>query len=417
MTGSAPSVNQSRLLSRLQQLAKIGRQPDGGITRLAWSAEDRAAVALVSEWAEAAGAIVRIDNVGNLLADCPGTVSELAPLITGSHLDTVISAGPLDGAYGVVAGIEVMACLHDARLETRHPLRVCAFVNEEGIVAPPFTGSRAVAGKLRSDELEKIGADGLTLAARLQAIGCDPAQAAGAAWTDPIAAMLELHIEQGPVLEHGGTAIGIVTGITSQHWGTISVVGEANHAGTTPMALRRDALAAGARVVLAVQDLATKGPADVATVGRIAVSPGATNVVPGHCELSFDVRAIDDAKAAEAMAQLDERLADIKRDTGCLLTINALPVRPAVATDKTLQGVIADVARARGLRAATLASGAGHDTASLVGLGPVGMIFVPSSGGISHNPNETTPDQALVDGVAVLLDALLHIDKLYRPGE
>ncbi len=417
MTGSVPSVDQSRLLSRLQRLAEIGRQPGGGITRLAWSVEDRAAVALVSEWAEAAGAVVRIDGVGNLLADYPGTDAELAPLVTGSHLDTVIDAGRLDGAYGVVGGIEVLACLHDAGLKTRHPLRVCAFVNEEGVVAPPFTGSRAVAGKLRPDEFAQIGADGSTLAARLEAVGCDAAHASAAAWTQPFTAMLELHIEQGPVLERNSTPIGVVTAITSQHWGTISVVGEANHAGTTPMAVRRDALAAGARVVLAVQELATKGPADVATVGRIAVSPGATNVVAGSCELSFDVRAVDDAKAAAAMDQFDKRLADIARETGCVLRVNPLPVKPAAATDETLRAAIADVARARGLGTTTLASGAGHDCANLVGLGPVGMIFVPSTRGISHNPAESTPDEALVDGVAVLLDTLLRIDERYDPAE
>ncbi|OBF05688.1 hypothetical protein A5730_16455 [Mycobacterium sp. ACS4054] len=411
MTGSAPPVNQSRLLSRIRQLAQIGHSPGRGITRLAWSAEDRAAVKLVSEWAEAAGADIHIDAVGNLLADRPGTVSGLAPLVTGSHLDTVINAGPLDGAYGVVAGIEVLACLHDARLETRHPLRVCAFANEEGVVAPPFTGSRAVAGKLQPHELEEPSADALTLAARLRAIGCDPGQAAAAAW-HPIAAMLELHIEQGPVLEHGGTAIGVVTAITSQRWGTISITGEANHAGTTPMGFRHDALVAGAQVVLAVQELATNGPADVATVGRITASPGATNVVPGHCELSFDVRAIDDAKAADAMAQLHDRLANIGRVTGCVLEVRALPVKPAAATDKNLQELITEVARARKLSTARVASGAGHDCANLVGLGPVGMIFVPSEKGISHNPDETTPDQALVDGVAVLLDTLICLDKL-----
>jgi hydantoinase/carbamoylase family amidase len=413
----APAVNRSRLLDRIQQLADIGREPGGGITRLAWSAKDRAAVELVAGWAKDAGGNVRVDEVGNLVAERAGTVSGLAPLVTGSHLDTVKSAGRLDGAYGVVAGIEVMACLRDAGLETRHPLKVVGFVNEEGTVAPAFTGSRAVAGSLRSDEFEATGPDGLTLAERLEAAGFQPSAARKAAWNHPIAATVELHIEQGPVLERSKTAIGIVTAITSQHRGSISIVGETNHAGTTPMALRRDALVAAARTILAVQNLATEGPADVATVGRIAALPGVPNVIAGSCELSFDVRAVDADKVAEAMALLRQHLADIEQDTGCTLTIEAQPPLPGARTDETLQEIIADVARTRGLVAQQLVSGAGHDCAKLVGMGPVGMIFVPSTGGISHSPAEATPDTALVDGAAVLVDTLWQADTAFDPGD
>ena len=406
----AVSLDAPRLLERLRQLARIGGGDDGSVTRLAWTPEDREAVALVARWAREANAEVRTDEAGNLLVERPGSRPDLPPLVTGSHLDTVVRGGALDGAYGVVAGVEVLAALEGAAVTTRHPVRVVAFVNEEGVHSPPFTGSRAVAGALRPEELGVTGTDAMALAQRMRGAGSDPDHLARAAWTPSIAAMVELHVEQGPALEQAGVPIGVVTAIAAQQRGSIVITGQANHAGTTPMVARRDALVAAARTVLAVQEVALAGPAEVATVGRIQIHPGAVNVVAGQAELSFDIRAVTESQAADALSQLHQMVSAIERDSGCAIDLKPLPPTRGVATDPVLRRLIADAAQALGLPILALASSAGHDYAILTGLGPIAMIFVPSAGGISHSPAESTPDGDLIAGATVLLDTMLRAD-------
>jgi hydantoinase/carbamoylase family amidase len=410
-----PFIDGPRLLGRLQELGAIGANGPQGITRLAWSPEDRDAVRLVAEWAGEAGATVSTDSVGNLIAERPGSFPGARPLVTGSHLDTVVGAGSLDGAYGVIAGVEVLAGLQAASVALRHPLRVVAYANEEGVVAPPFTGSRAIVGEVAGTELGWLGPDGITLSDRLRAAGCDPSRLAAATWQTPVAATVELHIEQGPVLDLAGIALGVVTAITAQRRGSITISGEANHAGTTPMEARRDALVAVARLVLFIEQLATDGPANVATVGRLHAFPGVTNVVPGRTEMSFDVRAIDDGRCAEAVARLRERAAALQTESGMTITIDELPPTGAVPTDGDLRRIIAEVAAASDLQTLEMASGAGHDCAHLARLGPVAMAFVPSVGGVSHNALESTPAEALRDGAAVLLGTLLRADEVLDP--
>jgi hydantoinase/carbamoylase family amidase len=411
----APLVDGPRLLRRLEELAAIGADGPRGITRLAWSPEDRGAVRLVAEWAGEAGATVWTDDVGNLIAERAGSFTGARPLVTGSHLDTVVRAGPLDGAYGVVAGVEILAALESASVALRHPLRVVAYANEEGVVAPPFTGSRAIVGEVATTELASVGPDGLTLADRLRGAGCDPSGLAAAIWQTPVAATVELHIEQGPVLDLSGIGVGVVTAITAQRRGSITISGEANHAGTTPMEARRDALVAAADLVLAIERLGADGPANVATVGRLQAFPGVANVVPGRAEMSFDIRAIDDSRCAEAVARLRERATAIQTERGLSITIDELPPTPAVPTDEGLRGIIAAVAAASDLQTLEMASGAGHDCAHLARLGPVAMVFVPSVAGVSHNASETTPPDALLNGAAVLLGTLLRADEVLDP--
>jgi allantoate deiminase len=407
-------VNGRRLLDRLGELAAIGARPGGGITRLAWSPEDRQAVDLVAGWAREAGATVWIDSVGNVIAERPGA-DQSPPLVTGSHLDTVVDGGPLDGAYGVVAGIEVLTHLEESGTVLRHPLRVVAFVNEEGVVAPPFTGSRAVVGRVDPAELAWPGPDATPLSARMEAAGCDPSGLARASWPTAVSATIELHIEQGPVLETAGKAIGVVTAVTSQYRGSIAVTGETNHAGTTPMALRRDALVAAARLVLAVQDVAVDGPAEVATVGRLQVRPSVANVIPGRVHMSFDLRATDEERCRAAVVRLRRRAEAIAVETGTTVTVDALPPTPGVAADDQLRRIITEAAHAAGLSTLDTASGAGHDCANLAPLGPVAMLFVPSMGGVSHSAVETTPPADLVDGAGVLLEALRRADRILDP--
>lgn len=400
-------VEQGRLLD---QLAAVGAVPGSGITRLAWSPADRRAVALVGHWAAEAGAASHVDAVGSLVADLPGTDAWLAPLALGSHLDTVVAAGHLDGAYGVVAAVEVLAALADAGIRLRHPLRVAAFANEEGVVAPAFTGSRAAAGVDLADELVQAGPDGVTLADRLAGAGGDPAAVPSARW-GPLSGFVELHIEQGPVLHDAGRRTGVVAAITGQRRARVEVTGQANHAGTTPMALRRDALVAAARAVLAVEELATSGRVAVATVGSLRVRPDVGNVVPGQVDLTVDLRSIDDRRSDEAVAVLAIRLARIGDATGTRMLLTPTATSSAVGTDGRWRAVLHSACAAEGVPAIEMPSGAGHDAGHMAALGPMGMLFVPSIDGVSHHPAEATSSEDLALGARVLLAAVVEADR------
>ena len=384
----------------------------GGVTRLAWSPADLAARALVAAWLAEAGIEATTDAAGNVMAEWPGTTPGLSALVTGSHLDTVGNGGPLDGAYGAVAAFEVVVALAEAGEHLRHPVRAVAWVNEEGVVAPPFTGSRVAAGaKLDTDA---PGADGVTLADRLRSAGGDPDDLTGAAWS-AIAGYIELHIEQGPVLDATDCPIGVVTGIIGLRRGTITVTGTANHAGTTPMHQRRDALLAAAPIIGCVERLATEGPADVATVGSLTVHPGNANVVPGRVTLTYDIRSLDDERTDAAITRLGAEIEGIAEATGTTIALSPTSSSSAVLTDPLLRDAVRDGATGFGLATTDLASGAGHDAQHVAALGPIGMIFVPSIGGLSHNPGEVTAAADLVAGAATLLAALRLADARIDP--
>lgn len=391
-----------RLLGRIEQLASASSTPGPGVTRLAWSEEWRQAARMLTEWAEAAGARVAVDAVGNVVAERAGDVPSAPPLVTGSHLDTVPGSGRLDGAYGVAAAWEVLAALHDAGVRLRHPVRAVAFVNEEGVVAPPYTGSRAAAGRLVGPEVDE-------LRPILVRAGCDPAGLDAAAWKH-VAATVELHVEQGPVLDHERVPIGVVTAVTGQQRGSIVVTGAANHAGTTPMLLRRDALVAAADLIHAICRLAGEGRCDVATVGRLEVEPGVANVVPGRVEMTFDLRSGDNSRLEAALAGLEQACAEVREARRVEVDVVAQARTDAIPMDPVLQDLIEESASALGLPSRRLQSGAGHDCAILAGLGPVALIFVPSIGGVSHHSSESTPDASLVDGARVLLRTVVEAD-------
>jgi hydantoinase/carbamoylase family amidase len=402
------TVDGAILLDHLDELAATARTQGGGVTRLAWSREDRAARALVSAWAATAGLTTHSDAVGNLIADLPGTVAGLAPLVTGSHLDTVIEAGHLDGAYGTVAAFAIVAAMAAAGERLRHPVRAVAWANEEGVVAPPFTGSRAAAGL--AIDIDARGPDGRRLAERLAEEGTGLGPVASAAW-GPVAAYLELHIEQGPVLDRTGIPIGVVTGITGAKRGWARFDGHANHAGTTPMHMRADALVAAAHAVLAIQRLATAGPATVATAGAVEAHPGNVNVIAERSAVSVDVRSLDGPALTAAWARLSKEVGEIGAQTATTASLSEVSCSVAVPTDARLRGAIADAAGRLGLATTELASGAGHDAQCVSPLGPIGMIFVPSIGGLSHHPAEATAPDDLVAGADVLLGALRLADE------
>jgi hydantoinase/carbamoylase family amidase len=400
------------LLGHLDELSACGRTPCGGVTRLAWSAEDTAARGMVTGWLGGTGVRARLDAVGNLIAELPGQEAGLAPLAIGSHLDTVVDGGRLDGAYGTVAAFEIIAALAACGERFRHPLRAVAWANEEGVTAPPFTGSRAAAGM--PVDLEAVGPDGRRLCERIAQAGGDPACLASAAW-DSLAGYLELHIEQGPVLDQLAVPIGVVTGITGARRGWVRFEGQANHAGTTPMHLRADALLAAAHAVLAVERLATDGPASVATSGVIQAHPGNANVVAGRSAVSFDVRSMDEAALDAAVSRLRSEVDRIAALTGTAADLAAVSSAAAVQCHPALRSAVSEACASLGQASTELASGAGHDAQHLARLGPVGMIFVPSVGGISHHPAERTNPDHLIAGAHVLLAAVRRADERLDP--
>lgn len=402
------TVDGASLLNQLDELAATARTPAGGVTRLAWSAEDRAARALISKWVAGAGLTTRSDAVANLIAELPGTVAGLAPLVMGSHLDTVMDAGPLDGAYGTVAAFAIVAALAAAGERLRHPVRAVAWANEEGVVAPPFTGSRAAAGL--DVDTEALGPDGQRLADRLAEEGDGLRPITSAAW-GPLAGYLELHIEQGPVLDGSAIPVGVVSGITGAKRGWARFEGHANHAGTTPMHLRADALVAAAHTILAIQRLATAGPVAVATAGAIEAHPGNANVIAGRSAVSVDIRSLDGSAIADAWARLSQEVGNIGAQTATKATLSEVSCSVPAPTDARLRCAIADAAGQLGLATTELASGAGHDAQCLTALGPIGMIFVPSIGGLSHHAAEATGPKDLVAGAKVLLGALRLADE------
>lgn len=411
-------MDDGRVRRRLEALAEIGRNPEGGISRFSFSQEDRRARELFVSWCRQAGLQTRVDAVGNLIARYEGRQPALPAIAAGSHLDTVPRGGAFDGALGCVAALECVQAVAERGERSRlaHPLEVLVFAEEEGSrFGSGLLGSRAMAGSLRAQELEEItDREGTSAREVMERFGLRPRDWQEAArGPGELAAYLELHVEQGGVLEREALPIGIVTDIAGIWRYTLRFLGEANHAGTTPLPLRRDALLAAARLVVAAREVATRrgGPGGVATVGRLAVRPGAINVVPGEAEMSLEVRAAA-GSALEAMAAgiLEEggRIAATERvhmqvEAGA--RIAPVPLDPAVR-----HAVQAACERLR-IPFRYLPSGAGHDAQSMASLCPAGMIFVPSAGGISHAPGEFTPWEQIAIGVRVLAQTLEILDQ------
>ncbi len=401
-------VDGARLNQTLESLKAFGRTPEGGISRVAFSQADRDARVYVTGLLEEAGFSVEIDTAANLLAQRAGK-EDLVPIMIGSHLDSVPGGGNYDGQVGTMGAVEVARTLVDADHRTRHPLEVVVFTNEEG----GKTGSRAMAGEVEAFELDLETASGLTIGEGLRANGGDPDRLDEARRPErSIAAFLELHIEQGGVLDRDGIPIGVVEGIVGIRRWAITVEGFANHAGTTPMPDRRDALVAAARLVDRVNRVALEMEGrHVATVGRIAAEPGAPNVVPGRVTASLEIRDLSMEKIDRVFEAIVQQADRIAAESGTEIAFEPFYLSKAAPTDPRLRDLVEVVAADLGLQSLRMPSGAGHDAQSIALLAPVGMIFVPSVDGISHSPRELSRPADIESGANVLLSTLLRIDR------
>jgi N-carbamoyl-L-amino-acid hydrolase len=400
-------VNPERLLSRLRTLGDIGRDADGALTRLAGSDADKAARDVLVGWMKSAGLDVRIDAIGNIFGCSgwqPDRADAAAPIMIGSHIDTVIDAGIYDGAYGVLAALEVVESVRDAPCA----MAVAAFTNEEGVrFTPDMMGSLVHAGGLLPEQaLAAVDANSVSLSDELARIGYAGSLPAGAIRPR---AYLELHIEQGPILEHEGFQIGAVENLQGISWQRITIDGEANHAGTTPMHMRRDAGAAAARVIAFLREYAMASAGTVATVGKLRFEPDAINIIPARAVLTADVRDRDNARLIAAETALAEFLVSLGDEMRVRITTERLVRFDPVTFDAHLVSVIDEAARDLGLRARRMTSGAGHDAQMMARICPAAMIFVPSEGGISHSPREHTADADLIAGARVLREVVTRL--------
>ena len=405
------SINGDRLNASVDRLSKIGKLPNGDICRLAFTSEIIQARYLVQQWMVEAGMLVQTDAAGNLIGRYAGKDRHLPALATGSHIDTVPSGGKYDGALGVLAGIEVVRVLHENEVQLRHPIEVIVFTDEES----SMIGSRGMAGTAEPIADHYHPKSGNSIQEALESVGgnWDALKTAQRTRSD-IAAFLELHVEQGAVLERVGKAIGVVQGVVGMYRYQVKILGQPNHAGTTPMDMRQDALVAAAQVVLAVQQIALDMPSrPVATVGFLTVAPNAVNIVPGTVELSVDMRDLSPNCLNTMLARLQQQLQMIAASTNTQITISPLlKVEPTPAASQ-IQDAIEQVCQTLGLSYCHLPSRAGHDAMEVGRFTDMGMIFVPSQSGISHSGAEYTSPEQCVQGADVLLNTLVLLDSLY----
>jgi beta-ureidopropionase / N-carbamoyl-L-amino-acid hydrolase len=406
------AINGDRLNESIKRLAKIGKQADGSICRLAFTPEDLQARYLVQQWMIDAGMTLRTDAAGNMIGRYGGNFEVASALSTGSHIDTVPSGGCFDGVLGVLAGIEVVRTLRDNQQRLNHPLEVIVFSDEESTMI----GCQAIAGTVLQQFPERYQPKvGKSIPVCLETVGGNWQEITTAKRSQSdIAAFIELHVEQGAVLEKSGKDIGVVLGVVGMRRKIITITGQANHAGTTPMEMRQDALVAAAQIVLAVRNIALQMPSQpVATVGYLEVSPNAVNIVPGKVELSVDIRDLSKECLDQMIEQLTQETQLIAGETNTKIAIAPqLCVEPTLA-DQKIQATIESVCQQLELSYCHLPSRAGHDSLEIGRITDMGMIFVPSLAGVSHSESEYTSPQQCTQGVNVLLHTLLKLDQLY----
>lgn len=394
-------------MQRLFDLADIGAIDGGGCARLALTDADKAGRDLVIEWMKDLDLEITIDVVGNVVGIW--NVGAGLPVMTGSHIDTVRTGGKYDGNYGVLAGLEVIQTCQEQGITPLHPLAVAFFTNEEGArFAPDMFGSIVYVGGMSVEEaLDTVGIDGSRVGDELERIGYN-----GATPCPGISphAFVELHIEQGPVLEQTGVIIGAVTGVQGISWQEVTVEGQSNHAGTTPMNMRHDPAYVASDIAVFLRDLANRfGGHQVCTVGKIDLHPNLINVVPQRAVLTLDIRNTDENKLKAAEAEVKAHLDRLATEEGVTITTRPLARFEPVEFDEHVVELVSEIAKTQGNSVMRLPSGAGHDAQMLARVCPTAMIFVPSAKGISHNPAEYTSPEELEAGANVLLHAMVTL--------
>ncbi len=407
-------IDAERLRGSLEALARFGLHPEGGARRIAFSEDELAARRWIVSEMRDAGLQVRADAAGNLFGRRPGR-EPLPAILFGSHLDTVPRGGHYDGTLGVLGALEALRSLHEQGVETRHPLEMVVWCDEEGAhFGNGLFGSRAATSGVSEDELHRTDAEGQSLHDWMVRYRLEPDDLDRAV-LDPrrVRAAVELHIEQGGTLEKSGCRVGVVEGIVGIHRFEARIEGFQNHAGTTPMAERQDAMLAAARLIVATHEEIRGRPGEqVGNVGQLSVVPDAANVVPGLVRFPIELRDLDDAVVADVIGRIEARAAGLDRATGCRTRIGRSLREPAAAMDPGLRAILARVAREAGHEPIAMPSRAGHDSQNLARHGiPTAMIFVPSRGGISHSPQEWTSWEDCANGVDLLRRALLAIDR------
>ena len=401
-------INEQRLMARLHQLGDDARDEQGVLSRTALSDQDKSGRDMLVGWMEEAGLSVSVDAIGNIFGTWRGAL-ESPPLMMGSHIDSVVNAGIYDGCYGVLSGLAVIEAMQQQGIEPLRPVMVAAFTNEEGNrFAPDMMGSLVYAKGLDLEEaLQTRGSDGSVLGEELQRIGYAGDMSPGEIQPE---CYLELHIEQGPILEAESITIGAVENLQGISWQEVTIKGIANHAGTTPTRLRHDAGLSAARIATFLRDqIASQNPSTVATVGCIEHFPNVINVIPSRAKLTVDLRDPDEILLQNAEDQLSQYLITLAQQDDVEISTRRLARFEPVIFDQGLVAKIENAAGARQLSCLRMTSGAGHDAQMMARICPSAMIFVPSRDGVSHNPREFTEQQDLLDGALVLLDVAKSI--------
>ena len=402
-------INGERLLARLAEMANIGATAKGGVCRVALSDEDKAGRDLFIEWCQAANCAVTVDQIGNIFARRSGSDDDLLPVLTGSHLDSQPTGGKYDGVYGVLAAMEVIETLNDKGIKTRHPVEIVSWTNEEGArFAPGLTGSGVFAGEFDLEHTLSItDKDGYTIGEELQRIGYAGGAKVG---EQRFSSAIEIHIEQGPVLEAEGKTIGIVRGIQGMRWYDLVFIGQEAHAGTTPMERRRDPAAGAARVMQRIYALNEKhAPHGRATFGDFKVEPGSRNTVPGRLTVTLDFRHPDSTVLDEVDREIRSTMETECHAIGIEGYVEEIWHMPPVTFAPQCITAVQNAADLLGYSSKVMISGAGHDAMYLSRIVPTGMIFVPCKEGLSHNELEHTEPEDLIAGGNVLLHTILGL--------
>jgi allantoate deiminase len=407
----------ARIGEQIARIGRIGADSDGGVSRLAFTRQEREAHELVAGWLRELGLDVRVDAIGNTIATYGGTNAVRPAIGVGSHLDSVYHGGRFDGIVGVVGSVELVRLLIEDRTRLTHPLRVVIFAGEEGArFGEPCIGSKAAAGDLVERDLTRIrDADGISLADALRSLGMDPAAVPGAVWQPAEwAAFLELHIEQARALEAEGTPLGLVDIVSGSTRLSLVLTGRADHSGGTPMAMREDALVAASEIVLAAEAIArdARNRGARLTVGRLDVHPNSITTIPGRVTLTVDIRDVDSDRQRQLAVEVVRRSLAFGERRKVNVTAEVIADTSPVVLPIWIRGLTSSVCTELGYAYKVMTSGAGHDAQIINGVTPAGLVFVPSRGGLSHVPEEWTSASDIARGVEVLRRSVVRLDSL-----